>query len=234
MNIVLAEQQGYLARLDLSDLRFSRELGLPDPDMPSFRAALAKRNYQELKGRTYRGPITEDSTGAPSERDPSIEISDFSEVKKKLLDKSKSGFSLSAASDDDVSTEKLHGAWSIYESKRLDEAKAVFERLVTPHIEQMFSEYLTGMSEEILRRQRRKFPQRPLHTLSFSNAREELRHLKLSNELLQKELRRLDEVESKFRHETTMGKRTFDEFSESLKASLTDILQVYQVDIVRE
>ena len=234
MNLVLANQQNYLSSLDLSGLNLHKELNLPSNDVSSLKALIAEKGYEAVRGKVRRSPAADASAKGISEPAPLIEISNLSDIKDKILGANKAEFRNPATLDGNLIEGKYLRDMMTGESERFDKAAAGFEKLVTPETEKMIHEYFVGVSKEILRRERRKFQRQPLYQFSFDDARKDLQSLKLPNEVLKKELQGLDNLEERVKTEKKAGKKTFIEFSEPLKKDLTQILQVYQVDVVRE
>ncbi|MCJ1308958.1 hypothetical protein MMC25_002613 [Agyrium rufum] len=233
MNIVLAKEQGYLASLDFSKLAFDPKLGLPNTSAANFTEKLGKIKYDDLRGNVHRRTTTQGQVEAVPEPKLLIEISNYFEIRDKILGTNKAEFQNPGVVDGTVIPGNYLRAMMTGQSKSYDDAVQVFENLVTSETEQMFHDYFAGMSKEILVREQRKFQRQALYEFSFKDAREELQNLNLASDVVKKEQKVLDDLERQVLKQKADGK-VFDMFSPKLKADLSKFLQVYQVDVVRD
>lgn len=232
MNIVFANEQNYLSSLDLSDLEFA-EVTMLDPTDVNFGQAIKEKGYNGLKGMVHRRDVLENLDAVPKPK-PIIKVSNYYDIRDKVLGKNKSIFQNPGLLDKDMIHGKYLEAMMTGKSKSFDDAARLFQRLVTPEIQDMFLDYFVKMSKEITEREKRKFQKLKPSKEFFEQERRKLRILKLSQGTLQREEQNLNNLEKKLRGRESLTKKDLLDFSAKEQKALSGLLQVYQIDVVRE
>ncbi|MCJ1476683.1 hypothetical protein MMC13_005351 [Lambiella insularis] len=155
MNIVLANQQGYLSSLNLSDLEFVADLNLSHLDESKLKTELKKRNYEALKGKVHMDINALQTIKQAYKPTHVTKISDYTEIHDVILGKHKADFQNPGVLDKDMISgaylrDKMTGG-----STSFDGAAVVLQELVTPEGQTRLLEYFVGMSKEITTREQR-------------------------------------------------------------------------------
>ena len=235
MNIVLAGQQKYLSSLDLTDLEFREDLKLSGPQDSNFYAALAKKSYQDLKGdskgkKVQRALVKTSSVVAVSDPVPDTKISNYNDIRNKVLGKSKSVFQNPSVLDKEMIPGKTLQNMLTGKSDIWDGTVSVLKDLVTEDVQEMFLKYFIGMSKEITEREKRKFQTLRLTPAFFDEERRKLKFLDLPSALLREKLDELNLAEA-----VTNGQSvTSDDERRKAFEAVSARAQVYQLDAVKE
>ena len=240
MNIILAGEQKYLPSLDLTDLQFGEKLKLQNLSGLDFQKALAKKTYEDLKGGNVKRIMAKTkSFVAVSDPIPAIDVSNYNDIRNKILGKNVKEFQNPSVLDKEMIPSNDLQTMLTGTSKTWDETARILRDLITGDVQKMFSEYFIGVSKEITEREKRKFQTLKLNSEYFKEERRKLDVLNLPQAILRKEKDELDMVEKIVREQqrrkaSGLKPMTLSKEQQKVFSAVSDRSQVYQIDVVRE
>lgn len=252
MNLIIADQQGYLSSLDLSDLQFKRDEDptLLDPRIsklnidfgdPKLSKNFQQFDYPQLSGRVRRKIATTGAVAEVARPNRVAKVSNYDDILNKVLGSNKAEFQNPGILDKEMIAGKYLQAMMAGTSKSFDAAARALNDLVTPQVQKLFLEYFVGVSADIIQREQRKFQKARVtvetgtessrtyraNKAFFDEERRKLRILNLPQRVFEEELKNVNYLEG-------LAGKNPSQLNSDETAKLSVLAQTYQIDVVKE